>query len=325
MPEPLTEDQVMRMELIEVFVNDTVLAMFEGRPEFQIYPEQGAVSYGSQWSVGYTRRIGRALIAVELRKLYEGAPPDVVRHWHRHAVAPPVGDSAIYRDLPNVATRARRIVYALVRLSEALAPIASAALNATVTALETVGLVRRHLDQQGWWMAPHVEPITRHITLTLTEDGFLSRCGALHNLVIEGLNEAIIRRTLLKLGTPEDQIKEFRSVRLLERLLQYALIAIKSGLDPVWHADKIASRLESLQLQTPSSTLFTLNDLRVVESHRGDRGRTEKIDLALGVLRIDRRALAPGWGIAIGLYDALGESLEQCASILEAVLRQIQH
>lgn len=325
-PEPLTGDQAMRMQLIEVFVTDTVLAMYEGRPEFQIYPEQGAVSYGSQWSVGYTRRIGRDLIAVELRKLYEGAPPDVVRHWHRHAVAPPVGDLATHRDVPNVATRARRIVYALVRLSEALASIASAALNATVTAAETVGLVRHDLDQQGWWMTPHVEPITRHIPLILTEDGFLSRCGALHKLVIEGLNEGIIRRTLLKLSAPEDKIREFRSVRLLDRLLQYALIAIKSGLDPVRHADEIASRLESVQLQTPSSTLFTLNELQVVESHRGDRSRTEKIDRALGVLQIDRRALAPGWGIAIdSLYDALGESLEQSASILEAVLRQIQH
>lgn len=99
-PEPLTGDQAMRMQLIEVFVTDTVLAMYEGRPEFQIYPEQGAVSYGSQWSVGYTRRIGRDLIAVELRKLYEGAPPDVVRHWHRHAVAPPVGDLATHRNVP---------------------------------------------------------------------------------------------------------------------------------------------------------------------------------------------------------------------------------
>jgi hypothetical protein len=44
MLEPLNDDQVMRMELIEVFVNDAVLAMYEGRPEFQIYPEQGAVS-----------------------------------------------------------------------------------------------------------------------------------------------------------------------------------------------------------------------------------------------------------------------------------------
>lgn len=212
------------------------------------------------------------------------------------------------------------------RLSEALASIASAALNATVTAAETVGLVRHDLDQQGWWMTPHVEPITRHIPLILTEDGFLSRCGALHKLVIEGLNEGIIRRTLLKLSAPEDKIREFRSVRLLDRLLQYALIAIKSGLDPVRHADEIASRLESVQLQTPSSTLFTLNELQVVESHRGDRSRTEKIDRALGVLQIDRRALAPGWGIAIdSLYDALGESLEQSASILEAVLRQIQH
>jgi hypothetical protein len=102
-------------------------------------------------------------------------------------------------------------------------------------------------------------------------------------------------------------------------------MAIKSGLDPVRQADEIASRPESIQLQTPSNILFILNNLRVVESHRADKSRTEKIDLALGVLRIDRRALASGWGIAIdSLYDALGESMEQSALILDAVLRQTQ-
>jgi hypothetical protein len=201
--------------------------------------------------------------------------------------------------------------------------MASAALNTIVKSSETVGLVRQDLDQQGWWMVPHVEPITRHIPLTLTEDGFLNRCGAIHKLVIKGLKEGMIRRTLLKLAAPEDKIKEFKSVRLLDRLLQYGLMARQSGLDPIRQADEIASRLESSQLQTPSNILFMLNDLRVVESHRGDKSRTETIDRALGALRIDRRARVPGWGIAIdSLYDVLGESLEQSALILATVLRQ---
>jgi hypothetical protein len=84
--------------------------------------------------------------------------------------------------------------------------------------------------------------------------------------------------------------------------------------------------IESLQLQTPSSTLFTLNELRVVESHRGDRRRTEKNRSGLRSATNRPKALAPGWGIAIdSLNEALGESLEQSVSTLEAVLRQIQH
>ena len=45
-----------------VYVDDSVLADFEGRSEFGINPESGSVTHGTQWSVGYCSRIGRNLI-----------------------------------------------------------------------------------------------------------------------------------------------------------------------------------------------------------------------------------------------------------------------
>jgi hypothetical protein len=35
-----------------VYVRDTVLAAYEGRVGFQVYPESGGVAFGGQWSVG---------------------------------------------------------------------------------------------------------------------------------------------------------------------------------------------------------------------------------------------------------------------------------
>src|SRR5512132_1068873 len=64
-----------------VYVEDSVLADFEGRPEFSIYPESGSVGHGTQWSVSGVR-VGRNLIRLELKRLYEEARPDIVRHWH---------------------------------------------------------------------------------------------------------------------------------------------------------------------------------------------------------------------------------------------------
>jgi len=82
----------IRHSLVDrIYVRDSVLTLYEGRPEFTIHPESGSVSRGNQWSVSPTRRVGRDLIAVDLKKLYEGTPPETVRHWHAEAVPPPPG------------------------------------------------------------------------------------------------------------------------------------------------------------------------------------------------------------------------------------------
>jgi hypothetical protein len=65
-----------------VYVDDRVLADYEGRTDFAVEPESGAVSFGTQWAVGYCSRVGRNLIRLELKKLYEGVPAAVTRNWH---------------------------------------------------------------------------------------------------------------------------------------------------------------------------------------------------------------------------------------------------
>lgn len=39
------------------------------------------MSFGTQCSVGFCDRIGRDLIGLALKKLYEGAPPQITRDW----------------------------------------------------------------------------------------------------------------------------------------------------------------------------------------------------------------------------------------------------
>src|SRR5437870_5037499 len=107
-----------------VFVRDAVLGRYEGDDEFRINPEYGSVAHGNQWGISWTERVGRDLIELELKKIYEGARPEEVRHWHGFAVpGPPVASLAE----TNVGLRAKRITYALADLGAALA--ASASLN----------------------------------------------------------------------------------------------------------------------------------------------------------------------------------------------------
>jgi hypothetical protein len=103
------------------YVSDEALVDFENRQEFSIHPESGAVSYIGWWSVGFSRRIGRNHIQVELKKLYEGNPPHIIAHWHRYAVAQNVAelDRKTHGDA-NIALRAKALVEAFLGLTESL-------------------------------------------------------------------------------------------------------------------------------------------------------------------------------------------------------------
>jgi len=103
------------------YVNDSVLDVYEEHPEtYTVHPDTGAVTYRNQWSVSYCHRVGRDLIALEVKKLYEGAPAEAIQHWHQYVVPPP--SHASHR-APNVATRARRIAIGLAALGEALSDL----------------------------------------------------------------------------------------------------------------------------------------------------------------------------------------------------------
>jgi hypothetical protein len=145
----------------EVFVRDTVLARFEGQPDIAINPESGAVSYKNQWSVSWCQRYGRDLIRVDLKKLYEGNRPEIVRHYHSHAVEPPPLSDRRWGD-PNVATRAKRVAFAWSYLGEALERLARM-FGIGACAGDFVSVDRANLEYRGWWSDGEFELIARHI------------------------------------------------------------------------------------------------------------------------------------------------------------------
>lgn len=312
---PLSYDEALELRPWDlVYVRDTVLGIYEGCPEYSIHPESGAVSYGNQWSVSWTRRVDRDLIAVELKKLYEGNRPQTVRHWHDHAVKPPAGSAL--RHQANVGTRARRIVYGMTSLGEALAAIASQVWTDPVSGMDFVRLDRNGLDYRGWWRAEHVEPISRHIPLQLTQDDFLARCSALYQLVGEGLREASLRRLLTALGIPPDDVKDFRSLKLLAHLVQLVHLAKRTGL-PLSRGKELHDRLKEEEAGNPIERLFALNDFRQLADHRAQTGRQGRFDDALRVFGLNPAAYAVGWGLALdAVYDGIAETLEMVATTL---------
>ena len=74
------------------YVRDEVLMDYEKRGEFEIQPEDGFVGYGGRWSVSFCRRMSRNFLELELRKLYEGAPFEVIRHYQKFATSEALAD-----------------------------------------------------------------------------------------------------------------------------------------------------------------------------------------------------------------------------------------
>lgn len=80
---PVTDERAHHFgHEVVAYVEDTVLDNYEGRSGFETDPETGAVWYGSQWGVTWTQRVGRNLVRVVLKKLYEGNRPETVELWH---------------------------------------------------------------------------------------------------------------------------------------------------------------------------------------------------------------------------------------------------
>jgi hypothetical protein len=316
----VTKGSVGSRGLDRIYVRDTVLAKFEDQDNYQIHPESGSVSNGNQWSVSHCERLGRDVIALELRKLYEGNRSATVRHWHAHAVLPPVNQHfQVLRREPNVASRTKRLVYGLLALAESISNFAAAVLHFELTPGDILGLSRENLDYYGWWKLPDSAKVARHSPLDLTEDRFLQRCGFLHQLAIERLSEKSLRRLVEAVSIPEDDIKDYRSLKLLDLFIALTELKEESGLRLETPSQELYRRLKLSPPRRPAEKLFALNDLRQLADHRAPSTYKKKFRSALKAFAIDPVSVGTGYGLALDrIYDSVIETIERFSSLVHA-------
>jgi hypothetical protein len=304
-----------RATIEHAYVRDTVLGKYEARPEYTIIPEIGCVSYLEQWDTGNTTRVCRDIIQVELKKLYEGCPLEVVRHWHSHAVDPPKGDIDELASAANVATRAHRIAYSVAALGESLSSVLMQILKRNVPPEDIVGLSKQQMNYRGWWLEPTIGSVAHHIPLDMTRDQFLSRCAALDQFVVEAVQESHVRAIATWLDTSIEKDDSTKSIELLARILRMARVAIQSGLKFGRDSQQIITRISEQVAHTGLPCLGTLHSLRIAKSHRGTTKDVTRIRKALAFLQIDEKSTAPGWGHVLdALMDKLAEEID-CAAL----------
>lgn len=301
------------------YVSDAVLTEYESRAEYTLHPESGGVSYGGWWGTRRTDRIGREHIRVELKKLYEGCPPAVISHWHKHAVLAAVAEKD--RDTngnQNVSLRAKAIAFSYLRLTQALCQL-SDRLGAGFTQEDIGALATHDVNYRGWWSPEVFGAMTAVIRLNATQDQFLARSVILFK-VLEQLKPAPLRNLVLKLGVPRDQVKDFGALKLLGTLLQLCVLAREQGYDVWADAAAIVAIWDTKKLLPEMNRIFALNGLRVLAAHVPGAEKDKKLADGAMVFGIDVASTITGWGLAMdAMYDGLAADLNAVVAILEAV------
>lgn len=313
---PVTEDFALGTNpMTRVFVSDSVLETFEGKKDFEINPESGSVTYSNQWSVGFCYRVGRNIISIELKKMYEGVPPEIVKLWHSHSVPPPDKE---YYNTKNISIFARELLTAYLNLGKSLSKNISIILGVEVTQKDIIGLDEKELEYYGWTSNSFIEVITRRISEHMNKDQFLQRCKYLNILLVEGLSEKHLRKSLLKYGIENKVIEKYKSIKLLELMVELKIISNKTGLEFTKSFAGIIERLDYYKLNDYLKEFSALNALRQLSSHKIESVNNGNFNLALKTFQIDLSSVEKSFMNAIeSVYDKLTSSLIQINEIFE--------
>lgn len=323
--EPIHETRLgTNAPLLEyVFVRDQVLEKFEGDPRYSISPDSGAVSLGNQWAVSYCGRYGRDLIRLEIRKLYEGVPAWVVRHYHSYCVARPDGEPQAMLERPNIASRSGRICNAYVRLGRSLFNLLRLAGSDRYSAKDFIGVSRDKLAYSGWWSDEYFAQLAHHCPRDMREAEFLARAKNLYRATLERLNTGPVRELLRRLKFLKKDIEEQGSIAGLSRIAALCQSAHNLGVVLPKNARRARLQMDGdEEVRALLEPLRALNQLRQMDAHYQGNDKARRLRLALQPLGVDPNSVATGYGLAYdALFDRVAEALEFATSSIDACVK----
>lgn len=287
------------------YVSDEVLGKYESDDDYTVYPDSGSVSYRNKWSVSYCERVGRNAIQVELKKLYEGTPYEVIDYWNSFSIDP----EGVNRNEISIAERSERLLRKFLLFGNLLAQIVNKTIGGNLLAPELISHDRNQIERIGLLQHPPFQPITHHVsTKSFTKDQFISRCKKLHIVLSESLKENNLRRIITDIGFPSEKTQQLRTLKLLDLLLKYFYTATVAGLSPMNNKSEILNRLDENKDVAIISKLFALNEIRQLDAHGANKSADQKLTDALQTFGINKNGLSNNYARACDqVYDKLDE------------------
>jgi hypothetical protein len=300
----------------EVYVKDDVLVYFEARDEFAVSPESGGLSYDGWWSVSYCSRYSRNCIRLEIRKLYEGAPKNIIQHYQQHAVMRDEAEQDLVRDGPrHIGIRAKEVLDGFFSLTEALVQLATD-LGLTLADSEVAGITRAEASYRGWWNLGPTKALGHVVPIAMNREDFLQRCVDLNNL-LEHVRSAPLRLILKKLGVEDEVFKDRGTLKMIDALAQLAVLARQEGLSLIGDFAQVHARWNRKGRLPEIAPLFAVNALRNIRSHAAGPTADRTLENNCAVFGIDMSSTVPGWGYALDtVYDGLAEALDTAADLI---------
>jgi len=301
----ITKYEAIHKGLLQfVYVSDDVLSKYEEDDDYLVNPEHGSVKYGIHWSISHCERIGRNTIRIELKKLYEGVPLEVIDYWNEFSV----NLNTINKNEEHVVTKAKRLIRKYFLFGRLLSNLINEICDLETTPVQLVGLDEQEIEYHGLMQHQDVKPIANHISAdSFYKNQLISRCKYIYILLGENLNEKMLRKAIEELGFSKKETNGYRSLKLLDLFIKYLFVANQCGLNPKEDKHSILDRLDDYKEIKPIAELFAINDIRQIDAHKNSKDQL-KLDQALEVLQVERNSFSNNYSnVCHIVYDSLIE------------------
>ncbi len=296
-----------------VYVSDEVLSKYENEDNYEIHPLSGSVRYKGQWSVSYCERVGKNGIKIEIKKLYEGAPYEVIDYWNKFSI-----NLSEIKQGENIAIKAKRLTESYFKLGRLLSDSINKILNHNYTPSDLISLDEEAIEYTGWSNFPDYKPITNHIDIdSFSKEQFISRCKKLYVLIVENLKERPLRKVIDYLGFSVEISKDFKSIKLLGIFLKYLHVSEESGLNLSANKDVITERVLETENFDFIAELLALNSIRQLDAHKSGKNSDLKLHEALKIFGIHKNSIGNNNSIVCEhIYDCLNEDINRINNML---------
>ena len=315
----ISEEIARRLNADYIYVLDHYLIEYENKEEFTLYPESGGINFQNWWGLSFCERIGRDYVSFELRKLYEGVPPYIIKEINKYAVEKEVVDENISKyGNRNIAYRAKEIIYRYLDLFIVLSKLFNS-VNLFYDDEELCSFSKEKVNYSGWFHFMELRKLGNVAKLESTENEFLNRCRDLYSL-FESIKEKPLRAFLRKINIQTDKIESLKTIKLLELIVKILKVSIDSGLKITSNSNEILKRINFPIKLEEISFLFFLYDIRTYASHRVGTDTVKKYEESLEFFNIDKEYMkSNGWGIAI---DNVMDKIIKCQEKLIEIIRE---